>query len=268
MEENRIRLIRIILTRSFLFLLLAMALGFILNTFFPVLLDELSEIRASDVIGVMGTVYALITAFILVNVWQEYNDTQASFSQENESIIEIWSYTDFFDDQEFSEKMKDGLLNYIKSALKELGVLAEKKQVAFPSPEFTHILKIIDSVKFNDDRDPIAFEGLTKAYKNLSSARAKRIEVCVNEIPRILRDFYILTSLIFWFGYLIEGFDSVLVYYIVLAMVSLIAIFAYVIIMDLDQPLKPGMVQVSFFNYHQSREYIEKTVHEIKDSTN
>lgn len=264
-DVNHRRTIRLILGRSFLFLFLAMFFGFIMNIYFKNLLNELSEIRDSDVVGAMGTIYALITAFILVNVWQGLTETQNSFSSENEALIQIWSFVDYFDDIEFSKSMKKVLLAYITSTLRELVDLSSQKKIIFPSKEFTNILKAIDAVKFDDPRDPIAFGGLTQAYTNLSSARAKRIEICLTMMPTILRDFYLITSLIFWIGYLVQGFNSDIVYYTNLFMVSVIVIFAYLIIMDLDRPLKPGLVQVGFDPYFQSIEYIQKIEHAIAD---
>lgn len=216
---NRTVTLRLVIARSFVYLIIAMSLGFLFNTFLGNLLQELSEIRASDVIGAMGTIYALITAFILVNVWQGLTETQNSLASENAAIVQIWSYVDYFDDVEFSKNMKKVLMSYITLALRELVDLSKENTVIFPSEKFTNILKVIDSVKFDDPRDPIAFGGLTAAYKDLSYARSRRIEACLTRIPSILRDYYLITSLIFWSSYLIQGFDSNIVYFVNLFMI-------------------------------------------------
>lgn len=157
---NRTVTLRLVIARSFVYLIIAMSLGFLFNTYLHDLLQELSEIRASDVIGAMGTIYALITAFILVNVWQGLTETQNSLASENAAIVQIWSYVDYFDDVEFSKNMKKVLMSYITLALRELVDLSKENTVIFPSEKFTNILKVIDSVKFDDPRDPIAFQWL------------------------------------------------------------------------------------------------------------
>ena len=226
-------------------------------------LVEFSEIRKSDVIGVFGTTYALITAFILVTVWNDFNETNHSISNENKALIALWNNTDYLEDQEVSREMNAALLKYVDVVIsKELYQLRQKKAVEFPTPEFISIMKVIDQVEFDDPRDPIAFEALIAAYKDLSDARNNRINRILNHIPTILKLFYIFSSFIFWFGYVIEGFESDILYMIVLILVTIVTVLAYAIIFDLDKALN-GILQVDVSSYQNTRKYIQKTKHEV-----
>jgi len=247
-----------------LFIIIGISLGFLmLSTRFRPYLEEFSEIRASDVIGVFGTTYALITAFILVTVWTQFNETNQSISNENKALIALWNNTDYLEDEKVSAEMNKALLSYIDVIVtREIPQLQQHQSVIYPIPEFIAIMKVIDKVEFDDPRDPIAFEALISAYKDLSNARNNRINQILTRIPPILKIFYIFASFIFWFGYLIEGFESEILYMTVLTLVTIVTVLAYSIIFDLDKKLS-GLLQVTTSSYGKSRTYIESTQHEI-----
>jgi len=249
--------------RSTGLLCISMIFAILMNTTFKSVLIELSEIKDSSLGGFLSTIYALITAFILVSVWGHYNDTKQVFSQENETLISLWVNTDFLDDPVITEKMRSVLLKYIDSALNsEFPVLAQKKEIELPSPEFIEIKKVIDQVKFDDDRDAVGFEQLLIDYRELTKARNKRIEFSLIKIPSLMRNFYKLASVIFWVGFLIQGFSSEILYYLVLLMETLLVIMSYTLIFDLERPLA-GLVRLPYRKYYVSRNYIESTDHEV-----
>lgn len=127
--------------------------------------------------GVYGTLYALITAFILVAVWEKFNGIDTAIAQEAKTLSSLWSYTDYLNDDNVSEKMKDVLLKYIYIATTEEATsIAKSSKVAHPSKELLAILKVIDKVTFDDARDESAFKGLISAYEDLATARNDRIE--------------------------------------------------------------------------------------------
>ncbi len=78
----------------------------------------------------------------------------------------------------------------------------------------------------------------------------------------MLKVFYLFASFIFWFGYLIEGFESDVLYIIVLVLVTIVTVLAYAIIFDLDKALE-GLLQVSTNSYEKTSDYIKSTKHEI-----
>lgn len=252
-----------VVMRSLFLIFISMVFAVLMNTTFKNVLDELLEIKDSSLGSFLSTIYALITAFILVSVWGHFEETKKIFGQENETLISLWVNTDFLDDPKITDLMKEVLLNYIDVTLRiEFPILAQRKQVKLPSREFIEIKRVIDQVKFDDDRDAVGFEQLLIDYRELTKARNQRIENSLIEIPSILRSFYILASFIFWVGFLIQGFESPALYYLVLLMETLIVVASYTLIFDLDRPLA-GLVKIPLRKYEISRNYIETTEHEI-----
>lgn len=241
---------------------LSMLCGYILRTFFQKEHEILSEIRDSDVIGVQGTVYALITAFILINEWNHYNETRKVYSEEAEAIMNLWSFIDFLDNEEVSAGMRFALISYIDFTLTvEFNLLRRGKKVKLPSTEYTRILRILDMINFKETSSDAAIGPMMSSFKDLSDARNRRIEESLAQIPLLIKGFYILSSIIFWFGSLIQSFESDFVYYFSLLSTTLIVVFAYLVIFDLDKPLN-GLLSLSLEHYEISKEFIKETVHE------
>lgn len=241
---------------------LALFIGYIMNTRFTEQMEIMSEIRDSDVIGVQGTLYALITTFILVNEWNQYNETASTYSMEAEAIMNLWSFIDFLDNEEISSGMRFALISYIDYTLSvEFVMLKQGRKVKLPSLEYSRILRLLDMIEYDEPSTSASMGPMVSAFKDLSDARSKRIDQSLRQIPLLIKLFYILSSVIFWFGTLIQGFDSDFVYYFVLFTNTLIVVFAYLIIFDLDKPLN-GLLRLSLDNYLDCKNFIKETIHE------
>ncbi|MDH5401910.1 MAG: DUF4239 domain-containing protein [Candidatus Heimdallarchaeota archaeon] len=252
-----------LIVKTTIYIFTSTLFGVIYHQFFKNLYIELSEIRISDVIGVMGTLYSLITAFILVTVWSHFTSTENVFAEEANALVSLWNFCDYLNSEETTNKMKPALINYIDSTLNsEFDLLRNQKPVKYPSKELIAIIRVIDKIKFDDPRDPIAFESIMHAYQKLATARSQRIKHCKSQMPGMLRVFYITASFFFWFGYLIDGFESFKLYIIILFSVSVLVFLSYIIIHDMDNPLS-GALQISFEDYITTKEFIIQTKHEV-----
>ncbi len=249
---------------SSLVIIFGMFLGYLVNhTPFKSTMDEFQEIRNSDVIGSIGTIYALITAFILVNAWNHYNETSKIYSQETEALMHLWNFIDFLDEADISRAMQIALTTYINTTLDdEFNRLAKRKLVYLPSVEFTRILRILDTISIGNDQEAVnaIMSTIIGGFKDLSHARSQRIEFSLTKIPEIIKFFYILASFIFWLGYLLQGFESMALYYFILFITTLIVVVAHTIIFDLDKPLT-GLLKISLRNYEICKSYIMETEH-------
>ncbi len=75
--------------------IIAMGVGILLRNS----ISQFEDIRTSDVVGTYGTMYALITAFILVNAWNHFNEIKSTYAAETEALMHLWNFVDFLDDE-------------------------------------------------------------------------------------------------------------------------------------------------------------------------
>ncbi len=238
----------------------SLLIGILLFYRFHFVLDNLLEIRDSDVVGAIGTIYALISAFILSNVWSNFKEAEQAVSQENEAIISLWNSADYFNSLKESNRMRAVLVSYIDSVLRNEFHHARRFESTLPGKEFLGIQRLIDSIELDSHRDEIVFSSIISTYENLSIARNKRINRMVDSMPRMLKMFYIIASIILWGGFAFEGFKNPILYLAVNFGITTIIVLNYMIIIDFDNPLD-GFIRISFDRYIASRDYIIHAIH-------
>ncbi len=214
--------------------------------------------------GILGTLYALFAAFVLVAVWEHFNRLSDALSGEARMLVSIWNYADYLDDEKVSSSMKKSILRYIEAVTtREVALLSKHKHVPHPSPELIEIMETIDRVEFNGPRDESAFKALINAYDTLELKRQIRIQESVAQVPLSLKTLFILVSVFFVSSAILNGFANPVLYYISTAFISMIVFSTYTVIDDLDRPYE-GLWKVSYEGFTDAKEYIEKKEHGAK----
>lgn len=213
--------------------------------------------------GIVGTLYALFAAFVLVAVWNHYNSVSDSLAGEAKTLTSLWNYTDYLNDSKVSYAMQKSLRTYIKSVVtREISCLAQGSRVNLVTQELLGIKKTIDEIVFDDARDESAFKALIATYENLELKRSNRIELSLTRTPIHILWLFGLVSLIFSMSFLLHVFHSPYLYFASVTSLSLIVTFTYGIVLDLDNPFD-GLWVVDFSTYDHALDYINSTDHHV-----
>ncbi|KKT40724.1 hypothetical protein A3K29_00230 [Candidatus Collierbacteria bacterium RIFOXYB2_FULL_46_14] len=212
-------------------------------------------------LGVVGTIYTLVAAFTMVEVWNQFNNTSKLISNEAKSIISLWNYTDYLNDKNIDQKMQTSLLAYLDQTLtKEHDQASKGIRSLQPSQEIITIRKVIDEIEFDDKRDASIFPILTQAYEELSTARNDRIEAGVTRLPAMIKIFFISLSLMLMVSYILVGYVHLPLYIIHTIFGASIISLTYKIIFDLDNPFD-GFWNIDYSAMTQAKEYITNNRH-------
>ena len=207
-------------------------------------------------LGVVGTIYTLVAAFTMVEVWNQFNNTSNLISREAKAIISIWNYTDYLNDKKIDEYMEKALISYIGRAMTYEHTQASKGiRPTQSSPEFLAILKAIDQITFDDKRDVSVFPILTQAYEELSAIRSDRIEAGVTRLPTMIKIFFISLSLMLMASYILVGYVHLPLYIIHIVFGATIISITYRIIIDLDNPFD-GFWNLDYTALNQAKDHI------------
>lgn len=213
------------------------------------------------IIGVIGTIYTLIAAFVLFGVWNQYNALDELIIKEARVLAGLWNYTDYFNDRKLDKQMKTNLLSYIDKAVqKEISCLAANQPVKNYSPELIDINQTIDAIKFNDGRDATVYPVMIELYKNLVEVRQERNSAGVTRLPFSMKILFIVLSLLLIFCALILGFNNNLMYIFSLAFTVTAVDLIYEVIQDMDNPFG-GLFELKPTAFEETKEYISRTKH-------
>ena len=188
-------------------------------------------------LGVVGTIYTLVAAFTMVEVWNQFNNTSSLISREGKAITSIWNYCDYLNDPKIDRQMLSALVAYLDHAMTvEHKQAAQGMRSVQSSPEILAILHVIDQIKFNDPRDAAIFPLLAQAYEDLSTVRSDRIEASVTRLPGMIKIFFIALSFMLMVSYILVGYVHPPLFIVHTIFGASIISLTYKIILDLDNP--------------------------------
>lgn len=235
-------------------------LGYIAQASFSDIFAQNSSIL-SVLFNTLGGMYALVTAFVLVEVWSQYNSLESALTSEAKVLTSLWNYTDYLNDKKISLSMKHALISYIDNTVKnEIPIMGNNKKLSHPSNELIAIMRVIDQIKFNDHRDASAFKSIIQSFENLSSQRMSRISQGSARMPQLLKLFFEMVSFAYLGSYLMQTYTNIYLYLISLSVVGGIVLFVRFIIYDLDNPFD-GVWNISTGAYLDSKDYISNSGH-------
>ena len=255
--------------RIFKQVLLPILLAISIATVFGILLQSLvgKEYFLEDIggigwlLGVVGTIYTLVAAFTMVEVWNQFNNTSNLISREAKALVSLWNYTDYFNDKNLDRNMQKSRVAYIKESMSTEHFQAS--QCIRPpqsSPELLGILSVIDQVKFNDPKDAAIFPLLTQAYEELATIRSDRLEAGVTRLPTMVKVFFISLSVMLMISYILVGYVHLPLYIVHTVFGASIISITYKIILDLDNPFE-GYWNLDYSAFTQAKEHIAKHRH-------
>lgn len=211
--------------------------GFLIRQNFQIenLITDLGGI--SVFASIFGTLFGILTAFIVVEVWNQYNKTSQLIDDEANGLEKLFRLTLFFRNTGFTTKVKDAIFNYIQNIIEDnFTLLSEGSRSAKNGILFREISNILNKVKFNDDHDNVVFSHIISAYDDLSTIRTNRISQSIARLPSLLKIFLYVCIIIALNTVVFLPFQSLFLYLVSLSSISFVLIMVLSVIEDLDNP--------------------------------
>jgi hypothetical protein len=224
------------------------------------LLGDISSV--SVMVSFIATLYTLVSAFVLIEVWNQYNGFGALVDKEALLLKSLWKYTDYFNDENLDKSMLSAITKYVEVVEKvELKALVTGAEINTPSKETEGIGDAIDMIKFNDGRDSVAFSAIIKVYDDFIAIRNEKNAAGITRLPFPMRFLFLIFSFLLVVSFGMLGFNDYYMYIASFSAVTFGVIVTYTIINDLDNPLG-GLFSFETSAYKGVLEYMQKSKHE------
>ncbi len=188
-------------------------------------------------VTVFGTLYGIMTAFVVFEVWNQYNRTVEAISKEAQGIERLYRLVLYFRDDKLTMKMKEVLVKYLKLVIEgKFKMLGSGKRNQETGDIFREIAVIIRDISFDDEHDEIIFNQIVSHYGELSQIRTLRINQSLSRLPALLKAFLYVTSAIALLTFIIMPFANI--YYGLYINLSLAFVLGLIsqLVEDLDNP--------------------------------
>jgi hypothetical protein len=145
-------------------------------------------VESNDVAGnylqTLGTIYAVLLAFVVIVVWQQFNDARSAVEREANEALDLFRTASGFSESERRE-LQDEVRVYVRAVLeKEWPAMARDENGVFE--EVWVVFDRIADVLHRCDRETSLYCEALSRLNDLSDARAMRLSTSRMKIPLAL----------------------------------------------------------------------------------
>lgn len=226
-----------VIFNSFITSLTVVLLSYIVRLFFHTDLYLTDVGGLSTFIGAFATLFGLLSAFVVFEVWGQYNKTVLYVDEEASGLERLYRLTLNFRDKKLNEKMSQAISKYAKMVIEgKFQTLGTGQRNTETGIALRDISKVIRDIKFDDDHDVIIFDHIIAHYEDLSQMRTERINQSLTRLPALLKIFLYVASFFVITCLVIMPFANVYYLFYTVFCMTFVITMIYFLIEDLDNP--------------------------------
>jgi hypothetical protein len=216
----------------------------------------------TDVAGVpwlystIGAIFSIIAAFTIQKEWDNWNKIVETVKSEVDSLEELWMWTDHLP-AEIAKKSKELITEYLKVLIREWRQKSERGERSETAEKTLYSLRntTLEVAKIDSQLAPISFS----LFSNLMRHRNDRLHLSVIHTPDVLRHTLIFSTSLLVLLSLLIGIKDIWLDYIFTLSIATLAYTVYTVIIDLDNPLRPGGWHLTTKDYEDLLKRIDKS---------
>jgi len=209
-------------------------------------------------VTVFGTLYGIMTAFVVFEVWGQYNKTSDLVSQEAQGLERLYRLSIYFRDENLASRIKEAITSYsnaiITGKFHNLGSGQRNKESGMI---FRRISEIIRGITFDDDHDHVVFDHMVSHYGQLSKIRTERITQSLIRLPTLLKFFLYLSSFSTIVTFIIMPFANTYFSLFTAGIIGFVISMVLQLVEDLDNPFI-GHWNITPEPFERALEHIEQ----------
>lgn len=228
---------RTVVVRSFLFAFLSAAVFYAVRFFLhtDTYLSDVSGLSAF--VTVFGTLFGIMAAFVVFEVWSQYNKTQDLIEQEAQGLERLFRLTLYFRDDKLTRIMEKAVKSYASIVIEgRFSHLGSGRRNVEAGRVFRKIAAIIREVKFDDDHDQTVYDHVLAHYGHLSEVRALRINQSLARLPVLLKLFLYISSLFALATFVFMPFANQFYGFMATGFLGFVLAMVFQLVEDLDNP--------------------------------
>jgi hypothetical protein len=191
----------------------------------------------SAFLSVFGTLYGILAAFVVFEVWNQYNRISELIEKEAQALEQLFRLSLYFRDETLMQRMRDGIGEYARLIIEgKFQKVAKGERNVQSGLALRKISEIIKDIAFDDDHDSIVFEQIVEHYGNLAQLRTERTNQSRNRLPSLLKLFIYIASVFALLTFLLMPFATLAYGLMAVMFIGFLQAMIFQIIEDLDNP--------------------------------
>lgn len=199
---------------------------------------------AGFIYAVIGVIYAVLLAFVVIVEWEIFRETEAKVEEEVSAMAAIFRDSRVFSDVEKRALIQRELMNYATTVVEEEWPMLEKEKSSKKALDQLHrIFRYVADIQPGNDYEKIWYQELIKKINDFSNARNERILCSTESIPDFMWWVMILGGMItIGFSFLF-GTGNLMPHVLMVVSLSSVITLVMLMIYALDHPFS-GIITV------------------------
>ncbi len=246
--------------RTYAIVTAVIVFGFFISFFKPDLRISANDQNSfSQFIQIAGTIYAIITGFIVASVWNKYTALVNATRQEPTSLRNVYLLVTQLKNRQLINILKENLLHYTNAVIDVYwkGI----NQISLIEDKAVDVFLSIDGYSTRTAEEIEIFTNCIDELRRSAESRIRIQALLASKTPNILWALLVVLSSILFLGFYLTSYDNQLLSTLTLTVVSTAVALVAVIIYDMDDPFKFGFWAVSPKSYLELITFLEETKH-------
>ena len=230
--------------KTYAIMTMIIVLGFSASFFAPrTLLSPSDQNLLSMFVGVVGTIYAIITGFMIANVWNKYMALINAVTKETTSLRNIYLLGLELRAPVFIDVLRKNLLSYASTVIDVYW--KGTKQMNYLESKFDNLFDSIKEFDLSTPKDIEIFANLIDELRKASEQKANIQSLSAAKVPKIIWALLIVLSFSIVSGMYIVPYETQLLATLGLTLISIAIAIIGLIIYDMNDPFEFGFWAVT-----------------------
>ena len=185
----------------------------------------------------IGMIFSVLAAFVIQKEWEKWNSLLSSVKAEVGSLEELWFWSLHFSEG-LRLKFRNTIVAYLEVVIQEDWRKSEQKGRSQEVEEAILALHNAVYEMFENNKD--LFPSTFSIFSDIIRHRADRLYYASQQMPSILRHTLIFGAGLVVFLSFLVGIKSVALDYVFTVSIATLAFTVFMVIDDLEHPLRPG----------------------------
>lgn len=193
----------------------------------------------------VATIFALLAAFVILTESEHWNKLNDAIRGELTEIYELYLWSEHFSEK-IRKNMQTNITEYVVGTI-ESGLFPEKQE---RSEKISQSLKQLhENIYLAAKDNPALTENTFDIFTDLLKKRAQRLEYSALHLPKILKSTFVFSNILTIVLSLMIGVRDFWLNYVFMIAIAVLGYILYLLVDDLDNPVKPGNWQLTTEQY-------------------
>jgi hypothetical protein len=208
----------------------------VVHRYVPVRVRRIHNDVAGFVFATLGATYGVLLAFVVVVVWEQFNDANVNKENESSTALVLYHNMAAYPDRSASGVMVAGLAHYARLASEEQEPLRIGQSSKDAALALDQLLTLFNGIVPDSAHEQILYAQILQNLNDLAKYRGLRLQAAREELPSVIWIGVVMGALITIGFTFLFGTENVWAHIIMMSLLAaLIAVVVYVVT-ELDHP--------------------------------